>query len=201
MSKKNVFRRILCSTLKCERNRSVSCHAKITGNALNSRSTELALLNRSNGSVVKIFYHTARYWKPMGTALSPTANIFTLMSYNILAQQHIDSQPSLYRDHNPNALQWEHRFDALKREIDEISPDILCLQEVQQNHLKYIANHFNSSYDTTLFKKRTGLQVDGCAIFFKKRLFDLIEFHFLDYFQPEIKVIDMNLIFAISNHR
>lgn len=111
------------------------------------------------------------------------------MSYNILAQHHIDLQPSLYHKHDPDSLKWTNRFDMLKKEISNISPDILCLQEVQQNHLKEIATHFDElGYDTSLFKKRTGLQVDGCAIFFKKDLFDLIEFHFVDYFQPDIKV-------------
>lgn len=114
---------------------------------------------------------------------------FSLMSYNILAQHHVDSQPSLYYDHEPESLQWSHRFNALKMEIDAISPDILCLQEVQQNHLPDIAEHFSDlGYDTSMFKKRTGLQVDGCAIFYKKDLFDLIECHFVDYFQPDIKV-------------
>lgn len=112
-----------------------------------------------------------------------------------MAQHHIDSQPSLYHKHELNALCWTHRFDALKREIDAISPDILCLQEVQQTHLLQIASHFETlGYDTSLFKKRTGLQVDGCAIFFKRNLFDLIEYHFVDYFQPDIKVLSFENI-------
>lgn len=111
------------------------------------------------------------------------------MSYNILAQHHIDSQPSLYHGHDQDSLSWSHRFDAIKDEIEQIQPDILCLQEVQQSHLQQITQCFNGlGYDTSLYKKRTGLQVDGCAIYFKKHLFDLMEFHFVDYFQPDIKV-------------
>lgn len=111
------------------------------------------------------------------------------MSYNILAQQLVDCQPFLYCNHKPGALLWSHRFDSVKREIDALSPDILCLQEVQQNHLPEIAAHFNElGYDTSLYKKRSGLQVDGCAIFFRSDMFELIESHFVDYFQPNIKV-------------
>lgn len=110
-----------------------------------------------------------------------------------------NSQSSLYHNHRPETLSWPRRFDALKREIDEISPDILCLQEVQNTHLTEIANHFNTlGYDTSLFKKRTGLQVDGCAIFFKKSLFNLVEFHFVDYFQPDIKVWTLSMFRLIS---
>lgn len=193
MSNNWIFRRALCSTLRNERNRSASCHPRITANALHSRSTDPVLLSPSKGhNLTNVFYyssHSGRFWKPVDTTKYPLNTSFTLMSYNILAQHHVDSQPSLYHNHKADSLNWTHRFDALKCEIDEISPDILCLQEVQQNHLTEIAEHFNElGYDTSLFKKRTGLQVDGCAIFYKKHLFDLIEFHFVDYFQPDIKV-------------
>lgn len=111
------------------------------------------------------------------------------MSYNILAQRHIDAQPFLYTNHNPEALLWSHRFECLKKEIDTIAPDILCLQEVQQSHLPEIKSHFaNMGYNTEIYKKRTGLQVDGCSIFYKNDIFDLVECHFVDYFQPNIRV-------------
>lgn len=133
--------------------------------------------------------HTARHWKHLTKATHKHDNGFSVMSYNILAQNYIESQPSLYAHHDPKCLQWSHRFDALKREIDGIDPDVLCLQEVQQNHLDDIRAHFTGlGYDTSMYKKRTGLQVDGCAIFFKRQLFDLVECHFVDYFQPDVKV-------------
>lgn len=195
MSNSLLFRRAFYSTLRCERRRSASCHGRIKAATATAASTN-ALVSRSTdpwSALCHCMYSTqhGRYWK---TAVDEnhqhsSATTFTLMSYNILAQHHIDSQPSLYHSHQSDALCWTHRFEALKREIDEISPDILCLQELQQSHLTEIANHFHAlGYDASLFKKRTGLQVDGCAIFFKKNLFDLIEYHFVDYFQPDIKV-------------
>lgn len=195
MSNSLLFRRAFYSSLRRERSRShgriISTTSTTSTNTLDSRSknpwpslnhyTNVRLYSTENGRYWKAAVNENQYYSQ--------ANSFTLMSYNILAQHHIDSQPSLYHSHQPDALCWTHRFDALKREIDEISPDILCLQEVQQSHLTQIANHFDTlGYDTSLFKKRTGLQVDGCAIFFKRNLFDLIEFHFVDYFQPDIKV-------------
>lgn len=197
-----MFRRALYSTLKSQRSRSASCHARYATSACNSRSTErLCVLEAMHIANIRCYStHIDRHWKPLDEPTNSSKFTFTLMSYNILAQHHIDSQPSLYQRHSPDSLNWSHRFDALKREIDHISPDILCLQEVQQNHLHEIAQHFqDSGYDTSLYKKRTGLQVDGCAIFFKKDLFQLVEFHFVDYFQPDIKVrATANIIKSIS---
>lgn len=194
MSTGLIFRRALSSTLRGQRSRSASCHSRYTvSKTQQSRSTERICSIQSGGqNFTNICYYSTQYgrhWKPIDKPSSSSSTSFTLMSYNILAQHHIDSQPSLYHNHKPDALRWTHRFDMLKKEITDISPDILCLQEVQQNHLQEITEHFNElGYDTSLFKKRTGLQVDGCAIFFKKHLFELIEFHFVDYFQPDIKV-------------
>lgn len=195
MSTGLIFRRAFCTNLKGQRSRSASCHSNYTSNKSSSRSMYPISFTKSTGyNFTNICYYSTqngRQWKPIDNQTFTTPNnSFTLMSYNILAQHHIDSQPSLYRHHNPDALEWTHRFDALKREIDGVSPDILCLQEVQQNHLNEISEHFIAQgYDTSLYKKRTGLQVDGCAIFFKKNVFDLVEFHFVDYFQPDVKVI------------
>lgn len=198
MSNSLLFRRAFYSTLRCDRSichgrnvSSAAAGATIATNVLDSRSI-IPWPSLSHGTNICLYStHNGRYWKTAVDANQhySSANSFTLMSYNILAQHHIDSQPSLYHKHEPDALCWTHRFDALKREIEDLSPDILCLQEVQQSHLTQIANHFDTlGYDTSLFKKRTGLQVDGCAIFFKRNLFDLIEYHFVDYFQPDIKV-------------
>lgn len=186
-----VFRRALYSTLSNQRIRSVSCHSRLVTNA--SRSPQQIC---SIGSVQYDLSHiscystqSGRQWVAVDKPLNDSQASFTLMSYNILAQHYIDCQPSLYNKHDPDSLHWPYRLDALKREISDISPDVLCLQEVQQNHLAEISAHFNDlGYNTSLYKKRTGLQVDGCAIFYKQDLFDLVEFHFVDYFQPDIKV-------------
>lgn len=130
-----------------------------------------------------------REWKLIETVSVPDSNIFTLMSYNILAQQYINSQAFLYSHHNQRKLEWQIRFNLLKQEIDTISPDILCLQEVQQCHLIEITTHFQKlGYHTELYKKRTGLQLDGCTIFFKKDKFELSEHQFLDFYRPNIHV-------------
>lgn len=183
----------------CQKSNPFTTYRPFIGNAAHSMIykttlSRLLLIDHRNYST-----HTQRHWKQLVAATSKHDTTFSVMSYNILAQNYVDSQPSLYVGHDANSLQWPHRFNALKREIDDIDPDILCLQEVQQNHLDDITGYFRDlGYVTSLYKKRTGLQVDGCAIFYKRHLFDLIECHFVDYFQPGIKVaIFKNSIFFL----
>lgn len=188
-----IFRRAQYFTTRYKGQRSASCHPRIVSSTLSSRSNENRPLSGTTSyNFTNILFYSSqsgRTWKHVEDASHSSAPSFTLMSYNILAQHHIDSQPSLYHGHDQDSLSWSHRFDVIKEEIEQIKPDILCLQEVQQSHLQQITQCFNGlGYDTSLYKKRTGLQVDGCAIYYKKHLFDLMEFHFVDYFQPDIKV-------------
>ena len=67
-----------------------------------------------------------------------------------------------------DVLEWENRFTRLVQEIKQYNCDILCLQEVQNDHFD---THFKPSLKTLgydgVYKKRTGDKHDGCAIFFK----------------------------------
>lgn len=114
---------------------------------------------------------------------------FVLMSYNILSQDNLEKQPFLYREHIEYALAWNYRLRYLQREIESIRPTILCLQEVQVTHLPGIANALQRlNYDRPLFKQRNGGQSDGCAIFYNRSLFQLVDHHCIEFFQPQISV-------------
>ena len=67
-----------------------------------------------------------------------------------------------------DVLEWENRFIRLLQEIKQYNCDILCLQEVQNDHFD---THFKCSLEMLgydgIYKKRTGDKQDGCAIFFK----------------------------------
>lgn len=49
---------------------------------------------------------------------------FTVMSYNVLAQELLTQHPYLYRLHNPQALQWEVRWSNLMQEITKHDADV-----------------------------------------------------------------------------
>lgn len=116
--------------------------------------------------------------------------IFILMSYNILAQSLLEKHSYLYRAHDPQYLDWPHRFECLTKEILALRPAILCLQEVQQSRLDEIADALRSlNYAKPLFKKRTSSDYDdGCAIFYNSQMFELIDHQYVEYFQPDVKV-------------
>lgn len=59
---------------------------------------------------------------------------FTLMSYNILAQDLMQQSSELYLHCHPDILNWNYRFANLMQEFQHWDPDILCLQEVQEDH-------------------------------------------------------------------
>lgn len=115
---------------------------------------------------------------------------FVLMSYNILAQSLLTKHSHLYTEHNPEFLEWSHRLKCLRNEIFEIKPAILCLQEVQVSHLEEIAEELQPmGYAQPLYKKRTSQEYDdGCAIFYNSQIFELIDHHYVEYYQPQIKV-------------
>lgn len=116
---------------------------------------------------------------------------FVLMSYNILSQDNLEKQPHLYSQHTGLTLAWSYRLNCLKREIEYIRPAILCLQEVQDSHLpEIVAALQRLNYDRPLFKKRNGGQSDGCAIFYSRSMFELVDHHFVEFFQPQISVSD-----------
>lgn len=120
---------------------------------------------------------------------SATATPFTVMSYNILSQTHLQTHRSLYADHDATALNWPHRLSRISNEITQIAPDILCLQEVEQDNLSEIGDRLSAlNFNEALYKKRSGNQIDGCAIFFNPNKFKLIESHSVDYFQPGVHV-------------
>uniref|UniRef100_A0A182YD93 Endo/exonuclease/phosphatase domain-containing protein n=1 Tax=Anopheles stephensi TaxID=30069 RepID=A0A182YD93_ANOST len=110
---------------------------------------------------------------------------FTLMNYNILAQDLLDSHAQLYSEHDPQALPWEERCKRLTAEIERIDPDVLCVQELQENHIEAFCSRLKQDYGM-LYKKRTGGdKTDGCALFYRRDLFDLVNHHKVEFYQPK----------------
>lgn len=110
------------------------------------------------------------------------------MSYNILAQDLLDCHNFLYQYHDPRALIWSHRYDRLMSEIVEMNPQILCMQEVEEGKLGQLCSGLGQFEYDYIFKKRTGYKSDGCAIFYDTSLFDLVEEHSVEYYQPNVEV-------------
>lgn len=176
----------------------IQCQSK-NPNRGKRRSRDITNLEYTNSQTQCSFStasHGNRRWQTtkLGDS-SPTINMapknqtFTLMSYNILAQKLIDEHQFIYENHTAKYLNWNHRLPQLIDEILSIQPQILCLQEVQQDHLQQIVNDLRQLNFNFVYKKRTGSNyTDGCAIFYNTDLFELQERHTVEYYQENVTV-------------
>jgi CCR4-NOT transcription complex subunit 6 len=105
---------------------------------------------------------------------------FRVVTYNVLAEIYATQQQYPYTDFW--ALSWDYRFGNMLREILDASPEVICLQEIQADHYEnhVYANLSDAGYEG-VYKQKTrqsmGLagKVDGCALFWKRSKFHLVE--------------------------
>lgn len=143
---------------------------------------------------------TCRRWRntPAMVRRGPDDLPFTFMSYNILAQDLLEMHEDLYDQHDAVTLSWSHRYDRLMSEINFIRPDILCLQELQEDHKEQFSSGLaNFNYDI-IYKKRTGEKTDGCAIYYRRDLFELLDKQEVEYYQPNVKRLDRENVAIIA---
>uniref|UniRef100_A0A3B5PWM5 Angel homolog 2 (Drosophila) n=1 Tax=Xiphophorus maculatus TaxID=8083 RepID=A0A3B5PWM5_XIPMA len=122
---------------------------------------------------------TRRYWETCSTETQPPEDSrvfdFSVMSYNILSQDLLQDNAYLYRHCDPAVLPWPYRLPNLLAEIQQHNADILCLQEVQEDHYEnQIKPALQALGYQCEYKKRTGKKPDGCAITFKSSRFSLV---------------------------
>ncbi|XP_037550480.1 protein angel homolog 1 [Nematolebias whitei] len=116
---------------------------------------------------------------------------FTVMSYNILAQDLLELNEHLYIHCPPEVLDWNYRCSLLLKEIENWTPNILCLQEVQENHYyEQLYPVLSQLGYTCVYKRRTGTKTDGCAICYQSCSFAEVAVSKLEFFRPETKLLD-----------
>lgn len=116
---------------------------------------------------------------------------FTVMSYNILSQDLLEANQDLYTHCPLEVLEWSHRCRLLLEEIQRWVPDILCLQEVQENHFhQQLQPVLTQMGYTCVYKKRTGTKTDGCATCYRSSVFTELSVIEVEYFRPEIELLD-----------
>ncbi|XP_009870804.1 PREDICTED: protein angel homolog 2 isoform X2 [Apaloderma vittatum] len=116
---------------------------------------------------------------------------FTVMSYNILSQNLLEDNSHLYKHCRQRLLIWTYRFPNILQEIKQLNADVLCLQEVQEDHYrKEIKSSLESLGYHCEYKMRTGRKPDGCAICFKTSKFSLISSNPVEFFRRDIPLLD-----------
>lgn len=116
---------------------------------------------------------------------------FSVASYNILSQELLEDNAYLYRHCHPAVLPWSHRLPNLLAEIQRLDADILCLQEVQEDHyLSQIKPALQTLGYQCAYKKRTGSKPDGCAIVFRDSRLSLLSSNPVEFLVPGDTLLD-----------
>ena len=111
---------------------------------------------------------------------------FRLITYNCLAEIYATQQQYPYCD--LWALSWDFRFQNLLREIMDVGPDIVCLQEIQADHYEtHVYNAMAEAGYEGVYKQKTRMamgmagKVDGCALFWRRAKFHLVESYSIEF--------------------
>jgi CCR4-NOT transcription complex subunit 6 len=111
---------------------------------------------------------------------------FRVISYNILADLYATKQAYPYCD--TWSLVWPYRRKLIQAELEELQGDIVCLQEVQQDHYNQDINPFMTQlgYDGVYRAKSRDYgcgfgKVDGCATFWKRNKFIMTENYTIEF--------------------
>lgn len=115
---------------------------------------------------------------------------FSLLSYNILAQELLEKNAFLYDWSDVRVLNWDYRRQLLLNEIKLFDADIICFQEVQESHLNWFFKKLSDLGYNGVYKKRTHVHCDGCAIYYRNDKFTLKEKVTVEYNQPGVNVLD-----------
>ncbi|XP_015258851.1 PREDICTED: protein angel homolog 2-like isoform X2 [Cyprinodon variegatus] len=136
-----------------------------------------------------------RQWETCSTEPRPPGDSrvfdFSVMSYNILSQELLQDNAYLYRHCDPTVLPWQYRLPNLLAEIQKYNADILCLQEVQEDHYEnQIKPALHALGYQCEYKKRTGKKPDGCAVIFKTSRFSLLSSTPVEFYRPGDALLD-----------
>lgn len=147
----------------------------------------------SKGSSSKMIPENFRTWEKVSNYchnITGPSFRFKVVSYNVLAQVLLEIHPYLYSECYSNDLKWKVRADRIYNEIVSLAPDIICFQEVQASHLNSFYERFEQIGYSGVFKRKTGSKYDGCAIYFKKAIFQLMDQCGVEFLQPQLPILN-----------
>lgn len=147
-------------------------------------------------------YNAMRKWKRFGKeklqADTDDTFVFRLLSFNILAQNLLEAHSYLYRQHDRRALPWEVRKPLLLQEILGTQADVICLQEVQEDHLTEFLKPFKELRYKYLYKKRTNDKTDGLLLLYRSDKFNLVDYAKVELYQPDIERLNRDNVGIVA---
>lgn len=116
---------------------------------------------------------------------------FSVMSYNVLCDKYATRQQYGYC---PSwALAWDYRKTIIMKELLDLTPDIIALQEVEtEQYYAFFQPELAAQGYEGIFSPKSRARtmdqhdrkyVDGCAIFFHKSKFTLLEDYLIEFNQ------------------
>ncbi|XP_031339569.1 protein angel isoform X2 [Photinus pyralis] len=190
---------ILLRSVDCRKKKKNLVDASARSSAADhSNTTKSSQQDRQQVWSLRKLQHTT-LGKSLAKKPIPTKSCtFKVMSYNVLAQELLESHPFLYTYHNPNALKWDQRWYSILGEIKFHNADIMCLQEVQVSHLQQYTKDLGALGYKGIYKQRTGIRRDGCAIYYKESLLNLVEYVTIEFNQNNIWVLDRDNVAIVA---
>ncbi|KAI5192024.1 CCR4-NOT transcription complex subunit 6 [Nematocida sp. AWRm77] len=155
--------------------------------AVYNASGGLGVIRYCRDSVAMTFPYWEREWvfsAPSTSSSAEYTETITVATYNILCPTYANSQSFAYV---PSwALQWDARKNTILQEVTSYEADIVCIQEMDTaSYLDYFREQFKlrGDYESVFYQKSRARAmseyekrtVDGCAIFWKRSSFHLIE--------------------------
>lgn len=137
----------------------------------------------------------------MACLLNKEAFRFKLVSYNVLSQTLLCQHDHLYKLCQSINLSWPDRGYRILKKILSCKADIICLQEIEEQHLEsfFSPSLKQSGYDY-LYKQKTGMRLDGCAIFYKPERFHLRAHNSVEFNRKHLnKLLDKDNVGIIAS--
>ncbi|KAL4613187.1 hypothetical protein GN956_G23416, partial [Arapaima gigas] len=143
-----------------------------------------------------------RSWEDVSDSQEETAPRdavhFTVMSYNILAQDLLEANAELYGHCEPHVLHWEFRLHNLLCDFHKWKPDIMCLQEVQEKHFRERLDPVLAALGyKCVYKRRSGTKTDGCAICYQCCRFSQVSVRLVEFFRPQLEVLNRDNVAVV----
>ncbi|XP_003738942.2 protein angel homolog 2 [Galendromus occidentalis] len=133
-------------------------------------------------------------WKPVShQPMAPRQHEieFSIMTFNILAQENLDNHPIVYQDIKREFLPWEYRRGRIIEQLLRQNCDVLCLQEVQADHLEdFLGPRLAREGYEYVFKCKTGGKNEGCAVFWKKSVFGILNVSQVEFLKPGCRTLN-----------
>ncbi|XP_076239915.1 protein angel isoform X2 [Calliopsis andreniformis] len=147
-------------------------------------------------------YKTMRQWKRAKkeklASNSEEFFILRLLSFNILAQYLLETYPFLYKHHDKQALSWNIRRQLLLQEIIGAQANVICLQEMQEEHLQEFLIPFKGLGYNYLYKKRTNDKKDGLLFLYRSDQFILKEYVKVELYQSGIELLSRDNVGIVA---